>query len=304
MGSISITRIDDLLKEARSAKSAKVCVACADDTNVLEALDAAKQTAGFKLSDFVLVGSKEKTLEAARSVNMDISECEIIDEPDAAQACKKAVAIVSSGEAQALMKGLVDTSVIMKAVLEKEAGMRTGRVLSHLAVFELPTYHKLLYVTDAAINVAPDINTKKEIIENACQTVAKLTAREPKIALLAAKEKADPKLPLTMEAAELVTWYKEGGISGCIIDGPLALDNAVSEESVKIKGISSPVGGDADILVCPNIESGNILYKSLAFLAGAKNGGVVLGAKRPVILTSRADSTESKLISIALGILS
>jgi phosphate butyryltransferase len=191
----------------------------------------------------------------------------------------------------------------MKAVLDKDAGMRTGRKLSHLALFALPTYHKFLFVTDAAINIAPDFEDKKIIIKNAVQALANLGVDCPKAALLAAKEKPDPKMPATMEAAALAAAYKNGEFPGCILDGPLALDNAVSRESARIKGIESAVAGDADLLVCPNIEAGNILYKSLAFLAGAKNGGVVIGAKKPVILTSRADSAESKLIAIALGIL-
>jgi len=292
-----------------------VCVACADDANVLEALELAKD-----MVSFILVGDDEKIRLAAKEAKADISRAEIIHEPDPVEACNKAVQIVSSGKAQALMKGQVDTSVIMKAVLNKDAGMRIGRTLSHLAVFELPTYHKLLFVTDAAINVAPAVSTKVEIIQNAVEAVLALGVNLPKVAMLCAKEKPDTKMPATMEAAEITAHHKAMQAldemapdvnaddvifaKRFILDGPLALDNAISRESVAIKGIKSPVGGDADILVCPDIEAGNILYKALAFLAGAKNGGVVLGAKRPVILTSRADSAESKLISIALGILS
>ena len=276
-----------------------VCIACAEDTNVLEAIESARN-----IAKFILVGDKEKIRQVADTAKADISSCEIIHEADPVRACQAAVKLVSTGRAQALMKGKVDTSVIMKAVLDKDAGMRTGRKLSHLAVFELPTYHKLLFVTDAAINIAPDLATKKEIIQNAVEAVTALGIAMPKVALLAAKEVADPKMPVTMDAAQLTAQYKNGEITGCILDGPLALDNAVSRESVAIKGINSPVGGDADILVCPDIEAGNILYKALTMLTGAKNGGVLLGAKRPVILTSRADSAESKLISIALGVLS
>ena len=312
--------MEDLYKRASNGVRATVCVACADDANVLEAVESAKG-----IADFILVGDTEKIRLAADIAKADISRGEIIHEPEPEAACKAAVGFVAAGKAQALMKGLVDTSIIMKAVLDREAGMRTGRKLSHLAVFELPTYHKLLFVTDAAINIAPDMVTKQEIITNAVEAVLALGVSMPKVALLAAKEKPDPKMPVTMEARELANYYKmlreiphddyfhpplgdswdDLLLSGrCLIDGPLALDNAISRESVEIKGIDSPVGGDADILVCPNIEAGNVLYKALAFLAGAKNGGVVLGAKRPVILTSRADSAESKLISIALGVLS
>jgi len=314
-GGIHITRLDDLYKKVSQSATSTVCVACADDVNVLEAVESAKG-----MAKFILIGNTEKIRHAAEEAKADISRAEIIHESDVEAACKAAVEMVSSGKAQALMKGQVDTSVIMKAVLNKEAGMRTGRKLSHLAVFELPAYHKLLFVTDAAINIAPSVSDKIEIIHNAVEAVLSLGVEMPKVAMLAAKEKPDAKMPATMESAEIANYFKylqtqDPAVHGAdmddvdlakhfIIDGPLALDNAISRESVEIKGITSPVGGDADILVCPDIEAGNILYKALAFLVGAKNGGVVLGAKRPVILTSRADSAESKLISIALGILS
>jgi len=235
--------------------------------------------------------------------NIDVSPFELINETDDVEACRIAVKLVSEGKASALMKGLIDTSVIMKAVLDKEIGIREGRKLSHIGVFELPSYHKLLFVSDAAININPDFETKKEIIQNAVNALKNLGVEKPKVALLAAKEKADGKMPVTLEYLELVKMAKDGVISNCILEGPLALDNAVSKESIEIKGIKSEVGGDADLLICPDIEAGNILYKSLAFLAKAKNGGVVIGAKQPIILTSRADSSESKLVSIALGIL-
>ncbi|MCL2216997.1 MAG: bifunctional enoyl-CoA hydratase/phosphate acetyltransferase [Defluviitaleaceae bacterium] len=287
----------EIAKQGEGEKSV-VAVACAEDVHVLEAVSDARE-----MANFVLIGDEAGIRKAAQEAGANISGMEIVHEPEPTLACAHAVSLVSQGKAEALMKGLVDTSIIMKAVLSKEAGMRTDRKLSHLAVFELPTYHKLLFVTDAAINIAPDLAEKKEIVQNAVEAVNNLGITSPKVAILAAKEKADPKMPVTMDAAELATMHANGGISGCILDGPLALDNAVSRESAEIKGIKSPVAGDADILMCPNIESGNILYKSLAFLAGGKNGGVVLGAKKPVILTSRADSAESKLISIILGIL-
>lgn len=299
---IHIISLADLYNRASQGAKATVCIACADDSNVLEAVASAKN-----IASFILVGDAKKIHKVAEASKVDIAGCVIIDEPDTEAACKLSVQLVSSGKAKALMKGKVETSTIMKAVLDKETGMRTNRKLSHLAVFELPTYHKLLFVTDAAINIAPDTTTKKEIIHNAVEAALSLGIEMPKVALLAAKEKADPKMPVTTEIVELVANHRATQTPldrKFILAGPLALDNAVCPESVKIKNIETPVGGDADILVCPNIEAGNILYKSLAFLAKAKVGGVVLGAKRPVILTSRADSAESKLISIALGILS
>ena len=302
VGGDRITHLADLYEKASAGTAATVCVACADDASVLAAVESAKD-----IAKFILVGDMKKIRQVAESAKADIDRCIIVDEPDPEIACKLAAQFVSSGKAKALMKGRVDTSIIMKAVLDKEAGMRTGRKLSHLAVFELPTYHKLLFVTDAAINISPEISVKKEIIHNAVEAVLALGIKMPKVALLAAKEKADPKMPVTMDAVELVAHHRamETALDKkFMMGGPLALDNAICPESVKIKGIESPVGGDADILVCPDIEAGNILYKALAFLAKAKAGGVVLGAKRPIILTSRADSAESKLISIALGILS
>jgi len=291
--------IEDLYKRAAECEKSNIAVVCADDAHVLKAAASAQD-----MASFVLVGNTEKIKRAAEDADADISRMHIIDEPDAGKACLAAVSLVASGTAQALMKGLVDTSVIMKAVLDKNAGMRTGRTLSHLAILAVPEYHKLLFVTDAAINIAPDLETKMVIIQNAVQAVTNLGISCPKVALLAAKEKADPKMPATLDAAELAARHKNGEIPGCVLDGPLALDNAVSIWSAQVKGIDSPVCGDADILVCPDIESGNILYKSLAFLASAKSGGVVLGAKKPVILTSRADSAENKRISIMMGILS
>ena len=290
-----------LFEHAAKVEQACVSVAVADDGHVLAAVSEAKQRG---IADFILVGDEAKIQQVARGASIDLSQFSLVHEDDDAAACRIAVELVAKGQATALMKGRVDTSLVMKAALNRDGGMRTGRKLSHLAAFELPTYHKLLFVTDAAINIAPDLEAKQEIIQNAVDAVRSLGIDCPKVALLAAKEKVDEKMPVTLEYAQLVDQADTEGVSGCILDGPLALDNAVSEESAKIKGISSDVAGDADILFCPTIEAGNILYKSLAFLANGKNGGVVLGAKRPIILTSRADNSESKLISIALGVLS
>jgi len=267
------------------------------DLHVLEAcVSAAKKG----LADFILVGNAEKTKQIADEATLDISAFQIMDEPDDLEACKKAVALVASGGATALMKGSIDTSAIMRAALDRETGMRTGRKLSHMAAFEVGGYHKLLFLTDAAINIAPNLDDKVQIIQNSVEALNNLGISTPKVALLAAKETTDDKMPVTLDCAELAKMP----LGNCIADGPLALDNAISAEACRVKGINSPVGGDADLLVVPDIEAGNILYKSLAFLAGARCGGVVLGAKRPIILTSRADSADSKLIAIALAVLS
>jgi len=282
-------------KAANCGGSIVSVAACAD----LHVLESCVSGADKGLAGFILVGDIAKTHKIADEAGLDISRFEKINEPDDLLACKKAVGLVADGTASALMKGLVDTSVIMRAALDRETGIRTGRKLSHIAAFELPTYHKLLFLTDAAINIAPNLEDKVQIIQNAVEALNNMGIVMPKTALLAAKEKVDDKMPVTLEYEKIVKMQ----LPDCIIDGPLALDNAVSKEACEIKGIDSPVGGDADLLVAPDIEAGNVLYKSLAFLANARCGGVVLGAKRPIILTSRADSADSKLISIALSVL-
>ena len=298
----SIKNINQIFEMAKSKHGACVAVACAADAHVLQAADAAAKAG---IADFVLVGDDNKIAHVAKECGINLDAFEIEHVSDDAEACKAAVALVANGRANALMKGSVDTSAVMRAALDRDSGMRSGKKLSHIAVFELASYHKLLFVTDAAINIAPDLGGKKDILTNAIGALHNLGITRPKVALLGAKEKADEKMPVTMEYVEIVKEHRDNKFFGdsAIIDGPLALDNAVSAESCEIKGINSPVGGDADLLFCPDIEAGNILYKSLAFLAGAKNGGVVIGAKRPIILTSRADSAESKLISIALSVL-
>ena len=293
--------LDILFQQAMNNSDACVSVAVAQDAHVLKAVSEAYKRG---IAKAILVGDEKEITKIADVEKIDISSFTIIHEPDLEKACKTATKLVTDGKATALMKGLVDTSVVMRAALDKEVGMRTGRKLSHLAAFEISSYHKLIFVTDAALNIAPDLGALRDIIQNAIDAVRNLGVDCPKVALLAAKEKVDEKMPVTLDWKKVVEMSVKGEIEGGLIDGPLALDNAVSKEACAIKEIECEVGGDADILVCPNIESGNILYKSLAFLAEAKNGGVVVGAKRPIILTSRADSSESKLISIALGVLS
>ena len=202
-----------------------------------------------------------------------------------------------------VMKGLVDTSIILKAVLNKEIGLRTGNILSHVAVFDIEGYDRLFFITDAAMNLAPGVNEKKQIIENACSVARALDIEEPKVALICAKEKVNPKMKDTVEAKELEEKYLNGEIKNCIVGGPFALDNAISEESARHKGINHPVAGKADILVVPDIEAGNILYKSITYFAKCENAGLIVGSKAPIILTSRADSDKTKLNSIALGVL-
>lgn len=284
----------------KDRKPATVAVACAHDRHVLEAVAGANKLG---MAKFILVGIEDKIRKILGELGEDAGRYVIIASPDDVDAARTAVKIVSEGKAEALMKGLLDTSVIMKAALDKEIGIRTGRKLSHLAMFSLKNYHKPLFVTDCAVNIAPDLEAKKEIIINAVSAVSGLNLKNPKVALICAKEKVDPKMPVTLEYEELVKMNRENLITGCVIDGPFALDNAVSKEAAETKGIKGDVAGDADILICPDIEAGNVLYKSLTMFANASVGGVIVGAKAPIILTSRSDSSENKLLSVAFGII-
>lgn len=277
-----------------------VSVACAHDEDVLLSIKMAMDEG---IITPILVGDKKKIQEIAESIKLDLEGIQIVDEADKTLASRKATELVSSGEAQILMKGLVDTSIIMKQVLDKEIGLRRDRLISHVAVFDVETYHKVFLVTDAAMNIAPDLGQKKDIIENSVELARALDIDMPKVAILAAKESVSPKMEATVHAQELANMNKDGLIKDCIVDGPFALDNAISKESARIKGIDSPVAGDADILIAPDIEAGNVLYKALSFLANAKSAGLILGAKAPIVLTSRADNEEAKLNSIVLSVL-
>ena len=291
---------NDVIKYAKERGPKIISVACSQDKEVLIAVDMAKKEG---IANAILVGDIEKTKEIAKELNIDLDGYELIDEKDLAQASLKAVSLVSEGKADMVMKGLVDPSIILKAVLNKEVGLRTGNILSHVAVFDVKGYDRLFFITDAAMNLSPDLQGKKQIIENACVVAHALDIEEPKVAAICAKEKVNPKMQDTVDAKDLEEMCANGDIKGCIVGGPFALDNAVSEEAAKHKGMSHPIAGKADILLAPDIEAGNILYKSLVFFSETKNAGVIVGAKAPIILTSRADSEETKLNSIALGVL-
>jgi len=297
---IVIKNFDDIFRLAKEKKST-IAVGGVASVGTLETADEAVKLG---IASMILVGDEEKIRAMAAEASIDLAPFEIVHEADPAAACQKAVGLVNSGRATALMKGDVDTSVVMRAVLCRETGMRDGKKLTHIAAFEAEHYHKLMFATDCAIIPNPDFDTKVEIIESTVQALRNMGIANPKVALIAAKEKVDKNMPITEEYAEIVALHKSGArMQNCIVDGPLALDNAVSHESCQIKGINSPVGGDADIFLMPDIEAGNVFYKAMSFITKAKNGGVVVGAKRPVILTSRADSSESKLISIALSVI-
>ncbi|NLK63747.1 MAG: phosphate butyryltransferase [Tissierellia bacterium] len=295
-----MSRFDNLLKLAKTTKTKKIAVAAAQDDDVLKAVKSAIEE---KICLPILIGDKEKIIELSQKINLDLNDIQIIEEKDNNEAARRAVSMVSSGEADIVMKGLLDTSLILKAVLDKEIGLRTGNILSHAAVFETDKYHKLFILTDAAMNIAPSASEKKQIIENTLLLCRSLNIENPKVAVICAKEKVTDKMQATLDAETLVNMYKTGEIKGCIIEGPFGLDNAISKEAAAIKGVKGEVAGDADVLLMPNIEAGNVMYKTLTYLADSKNAGIILGAKAPIILTSRADSDEAKLYSILLAVI-
>lgn len=290
----------EIMQTARQKGPKTIAVAAAQD---LEVLLAVKNARDLGLAEAILVGDASRIRQIAQANQLDLTGVSIIDQADAVQACRTAVQLVSEGKAQILMKGLVDTAVILKAVLDKEIGLRTENVLSHVAVAEIAGYDRLFYITDAAMNIEPDLITKKQIIENSIQVANALGNDHPKIACICAVEKVNAKMKATVDAAALVKMNESGELGGCLVAGPLALDNAVSLEAAQHKGITNPVAGNADILVMPFIEPGNMLYKSIVFFAKGKLAGIVVGAKAPIVLTSRADSDEAKLNSIAIGVL-
>jgi len=296
-----IKSFSDLMKQAKANGPKKVAVAVAQDEVVLEALsDAASE----KIATPILFGDKTAIEEAAKKAKVDIKGWEVHDIKDMAEASKAAVAAVSSGKADLLMKGLVATSTFLKAVLDKEVGLRTGRLLSHVAVMESSLYPKLVLVTDGGMNVKPDLMAKVDIINNAVEISQKLGVEKPKVAVMAAVEVFNPEMQDTIDAAHLAKMADRGQIKGCLVDGPLALDLAVSPEAVAHKKIKSQVAGEADIFVTPEIASGNMLVKGLIYLGGAQAAGIIAGAAKPVVMLSRADSKQQKINSIALGVVS
>ena len=270
----------EIINLARERGPRTISVACCQDKEVLMAVEMARKE---RIANSILVGDIEKTKEIAKEIDLDLSNYELIHIEDLSEASLKSVELVSQGKADMVMKGLVDTSIILKAVLDKDKGLRTDNVLSHVAVFDIESYNKLFLITDAAMNLAPELNVKKQIIENASTVAHSLDIKIPKVAVLCAKEKVNPKMKDTVDAKELEEMCNRGEIKGCIVGGPFALDNAVSIEAAKHKGITHPVAGEADILLAPDIEAGNILYKSLVFFSKSKNAGVIVGAKAPII---------------------
>lgn len=290
---------DHLIAKVNDCSLKKVAVAVAQDAPVLEAVKAAKER---NIADAILVGDADKIKEIAASLNMDLSSYEVIDEKDTYTAALKAVELVHNGTADMYMKGLIDTKSFLKSVLDKEVGLRTGKPLSHVCVFEIEGVEKLLFLTDVAFMTYPTLEDKVHIIENTVEICKACGIDTPKVAPLAAVEVVNPKMPATVEAAELTKMCEEGKITGCIVDGPLSLDLAIDPEAAKHKGAEDrKIIGDADILLFPDIHAGNLVYKALVHTAKEKNGNILTGTKAPVILTSRSDDFETKVNSLALG---
>lgn len=291
---------DDLLTKLKVAKTKKLAVAVAQDEPVLEAVKAAKDRG---IADAILVGDREKIEAVATKIDMDLSSFEIVHEADVKKAALKAIELVSSGQADMVMKGLVDTATFLRSVLNKEVGLRTGKLMSHVSVFEIEGIDRLILLTDAAFNTYPDLKQKVQIINNSVMVAKACGIENPKVAPVCAVEVVNPDMPATIDAALLSKMSDRGQIKGCIVDGPLALDNALSEEAAHHKGVIGPVAGKADVLLLHDIDVANVMYKSLTYTAKTKNGGILVGTSAPVILTSRADSFETKVNSIALAAL-
>ena len=294
-----IESIDSLHFFAKAQGKKTIAVACAQDSHVLCSIDELHKG---NIIDAILIGDERQIRKIAKEKEINLTGYKIIEESNNTKACQIAVALAKEGKAHAVMKGLVDTAIILKAVLDKETGLRDAKLLSHVAMFEIPNFKRLLLVTDAAMNIAPSLEAKKEIISNAVKVAHAIGIKKPVVACLCALEKVNPKMPATLEAIELVKANKQGEIKQCTVIGPVALDNAVSVEAAQHKGIVDSNAGHADILLAPNIETGNVLYKALVYLAHAKVASLIVGAKVPIIITSRADSKQSKINSIALSL--
>ena len=266
-------------------------------------LTAAVEAAEAQLIRPILIGPEARIRSVAQQFGLDIRPYRLVDVPHSHAAAAKAVEIVRAGEAEALMKGSLHTDELMGEVVRKDTGLRTERRISHVFIMDVPTYPKPLAVTDAAINIFPDLETKVDIVQNAIDMAHALGVERPKVAILSAVETVTPKIPSTIEAAALCKMAERGQITGALLDGPLAFDNAISKEAAAIKGIRSEVAGDADILVVPDLEAGNMLAKQLSFLANADAAGIVLGARVPIILTSRADTVRARMASCAVAVL-
>jgi len=293
-----IENFDQLLSFVKSKEKKRLAIASAEGEEIVEAV---KRATDAGILQAVLIGNGEKITDLCQNLNFDLDKVEIVDTKDPKLASQLAVELVKRKKADMLMKGKVDTSTLLKAILDKEKGLRGARLLSHVAVVEVESYHKLMLVTDGGININPDVNKKVDILKNAVEVAKKMGIEKPKVSCLAAVESVNPEMQETVDAAVLVKMAERGDIEDVIIDGPVAFDIAVDSQSARMKGIISPIAGDTDIFLVPNIASGNIFVKALIYLAKAKVGGIVVGGGAPIILLSRSDTAAMKLYSMALG---
>lgn len=298
VGRNSHEKLHRLIETAQQHPPTKVAIAHPCDQVSLES---ATKAAALKLIEPILVGPEQRIREVAAKHNLDISAFEIVDAEYSQDSAAKAVALVREGRAEALMKGSLHTDELMGAVVKRDTGLRTSRRISHCFIMDVPDHDQPLIITDAAVNIAPDLKGKIDITQNAIDLAHALGQKEVRVAVLSAMESVNPDVPSTLEAAALCKMADRGQITGAQIDGPLALDNAISPEAAAIKKINSPVAGRATVLVVPDLEAGNMLAKSLSFLADADAAGIVLGAKVPIILTSRADEEMARLASCAVA---
>ncbi|WP_334139687.1 phosphate butyryltransferase [Thermovirga lienii] len=295
-----IKSLVELLAYAKEVGPKKISVALAEDPEVLEAVENARKEG---IAEAFLVGNADKLKEVADSMGVDLSNYEVVDVKGSQnEVSLEAVKLVSSGKADILMKGMISTANFLRGVLNKEVGLRTGGTLSHVYIHQGEGYDRLFFICDPAFNMYPDLPTKVNIINNTVQLAHAFGIEMPKVAVLAAVEVVNPDMPCTLDAAALSQMNRRKQIKGCIVDGPFALDNAISEESAKHKGIVSEVAGKADILLVPDIEAGNMMAKAIVYFSNNKTAGLVLGAKAPVVLTSRSDTPETKLLSIASAV--
>lgn len=290
---------EELIKKVQNSGSKKIAaVVAAQDEHTLQAVFKARKD---NIAEPVLIGNKSKIKEILINLKEDLDDSSIIDVEDDASAAAKAVELVNSNKADFIMKGKIQTADLLKAVVNKEHGLRTGKVMSHFVINEIPNYHKLIVTTDGGMMMYPNVDEKKQIIENAVNTLIDMGYEKPKVAVLAAVEKVNPKMPESVDAGLLKEMNQKGEIKNCIVEGPISYDLTMSKESAEIKGYSSPVVGDADVLIVPNITAGNILGKALVFSAGGKMAGFIVGAKVPIVLTSRGSSAEEKYLSLVLS---
>ena len=290
--------LQEILKESQKQRTKRLAVAASEDKDVLKAVI---EAAELKIIEPILIGNIEKTQNIAKKLGLNIDNYEKIQKDSLEESAMTAVKLVSENKADFVMKGLIDTSILLKEVLNKNYGLRTENLLSHVMVYEIPTYHKLLMLTDGGMNITPGFDEKVGILKNAINACKGLGYEDIKVACLAAKEKVNPKMEATIDAKKLQELWSNHRDENVIVEGPLALDLAISKEAALIKGYNSNIAGDTDVLLVPNIEMGNGIGKSLTYFAKAKSAGVIMGAKAPIVLVSRADNHESKLNSIALG---